>query len=62
MSNATMTQQKSHQDCTNDCAAGSAKDTGAILITGAGGEMGHALLEALATRYGGKREIVADAQ
>ncbi len=59
MSNATMTQQKSHQDCTNGCAAEGAKDTGAILITGAGGEMGHALLEALATRYGGKREIVA---
>lgn len=34
-------------------------DTGAILVTGAGGEMGHALLEALAAKWHGRREIVA---
>ncbi|MEY2716362.1 MAG: hypothetical protein RIT24_2705, partial [Planctomycetota bacterium] len=33
--------------------------TGAILVSGAGGEMGHALLEAFARRYRGSREIVA---
>jgi threonine 3-dehydrogenase len=34
-------------------------ETGAILVTGAGGEMGHSLLEAFARRYHGRREIVA---
>lgn len=32
---------------------------GSILVTGAGGEMGHALLAQLAALHGGKREIVA---
>lgn len=35
------------------------RGTGAILVTGAGGEMGHALLEAFAGRHHGGREIVA---
>ena len=51
MSHATMTEPKS--------AHAQSIDTGSILITGAGGEMGHALLEALAARYHGTREIIA---
>ena len=48
---ATMTEPKSPR--------AAATETGAILVTGAGGEMGHTLLEAFAARYHGKREIVA---
>ena len=51
MSHATMTEPKS--------AHAQSIDTGSILVTGAGGEMGHALLEALAARYHGTREIIA---
>ncbi len=46
---ATMTEPKSTR----------AAAPGAILVTGAGGEMGHSLLEAFAARFGGSREIVA---
>ena len=48
---ATMTESKSSRT--------SGADTGAILVTGAGGELGHALLDALAKRHHGRRPIVA---
>ncbi len=48
---ATMSEPKSSRSTPSD--------TGAILVTGAGGEMGHALLEVLAARWHGRREIVA---
>ncbi len=51
MSPATMTESKSARAHTTD--------TGSILVTGAGGEMGHALLDAMAKRYHGTREVVA---
>jgi nucleoside-diphosphate-sugar epimerase len=51
MSHATMTEPKS--------SPSTSSETGAILVTGAGGEMGHALLAALAARFGGRREIIA---
>jgi FlaA1/EpsC-like NDP-sugar epimerase len=51
MSHATMTEPKSSRAASTD--------TGAILVSGAGGEMGHALLEAFAQRYHGNREIIA---
>jgi nucleoside-diphosphate-sugar epimerase len=57
LSNATMTEPKFRTAAGTDHSPSSA--TGAILVTGAGGEMGHALLEALAKRYHGAREIVA---
>ncbi len=50
MTNATMTEPKSNRTA--------ATDTGAILVSGAGGEMGHALLAALAHRFKGQREII----
>ena len=34
-------------------------ETGAILVTGAGGEMGHTLLAMLAAAHHGTREIIA---
>jgi NAD(P)-dependent dehydrogenase (short-subunit alcohol dehydrogenase family) len=48
---ATMTEPKSSRTA--------ATATGAILVSGAGGEMGHALLDAFAKRYHGSREIIA---
>ena len=51
MSPATMIESKS--------ARTPSAETGAILVTGAGGEMGHALLDALAKRYHGAREVIA---
>jgi nucleoside-diphosphate-sugar epimerase len=51
MSQATMTEPKSQR--TRESKAG------AILVTGAGGEMGHTLLAMLAAMYHGSREIVA---
>ena len=50
-----MTAHSAHPASTRDTTA----ETGAILVTGAGGEMGHALLETLARRWHGRREIVA---
>ena len=51
MSPATMFESKSVRT--------QSTEAGAILVTGAGGEMGHALLDALAKRFHGVREIVA---
>jgi nucleoside-diphosphate-sugar epimerase len=48
---ATMTEPKSSRTASTA--------TGAILVSGAGGEMGHALLEAFSRRYHGQREIIA---
>jgi nucleoside-diphosphate-sugar epimerase len=51
MSQATMTEPKSQRART--------PETGAILVTGAGGEMGHTLLAMLAAAHHGTREIIA---
>jgi nucleoside-diphosphate-sugar epimerase len=51
MSQATMTELKSQRT--------RAPETGAILVTGAGGEMGHTLLAMLAAVHHGSREIIA---
>ena len=48
---STMTEPKPHTRGTTM--------TGAILVTGAGGEMGHALLKHLHGQWGGQREIVS---
>ncbi len=55
MSHATMTEPKPEFTAAHTRTTG----TGSILVTGAGGEMGHALLAALAARHAGSREIIA---